>query len=277
MFFTHTGQQQEGPFSIEDLTNKRISKTDMVWREGMEKWLPAGEIDELKTLFVVVPPPLQTTPNMPPPLVVTPKTPPISENTTPSSDDKKKKRKLFIYIGAGAGALLLIASCILLVAALSGNKKDDANSVVNLKAKYDSLQAIAQNASKTPNEQIAAKDNNNLTAEEKEEALKQTYKRNWKSYISARANYSTGPAGGISNATVTISNNMPYTLDQVTIWLNYIRIDRSTYKSEKVIFYNVGPNRNETKPAPWSDKGTTVTTRISKISSKSLGFYYSDL
>ncbi len=274
-FFTHSGQQQQGPFSIEELKNQTIQKSDMVWCEGMDKWQAAGEIDELKPLFPVEPPPLQNA--VPPPLVITSKNetgvkPPLT------ADEKKRRKKLFIYIGAGAGALLLLALSIILVAALSGNKNKDVVTTQDMNAKFDSLKAITLKASQDPNGQkIGAVDDKNMTPEQKEEALKLTYKKNWKSYISARANYSSGPAGGITNATVTLSNNMPYPLEQVTIWLNYIRIDGSTYKSEKIVFYNVPANRNETKPAPWSDKGKTVNTRISKITSKSLGFSYSDI
>lgn len=52
--------KQEGPFSIEDLKLKNISSTTLVWREGFENWTEAQNIDELKGVFRLVPPPIPT-------------------------------------------------------------------------------------------------------------------------------------------------------------------------------------------------------------------------
>ena len=56
-YFLHNGTESSGPFDLEELKAKRITKTSPVWFEGMENWKTAGEIPELKTIFVLVPPP----------------------------------------------------------------------------------------------------------------------------------------------------------------------------------------------------------------------------
>lgn len=49
---------QAGPFSIEELNDKKISKSTLVWNETMEDWTEASKVDELKELIKKTPPPI---------------------------------------------------------------------------------------------------------------------------------------------------------------------------------------------------------------------------
>lgn len=55
-YFLHDGDEQRGPFSLEDLKTKFITKDTPVWREGLADWSKAGALDELSSLFASVPP-----------------------------------------------------------------------------------------------------------------------------------------------------------------------------------------------------------------------------
>lgn len=55
-YYLHNGTESSGPFDIEELKAKNITKQTPVWFEGMEKWKTAGEIEELKSVFVAIPP-----------------------------------------------------------------------------------------------------------------------------------------------------------------------------------------------------------------------------
>ncbi|MES2575353.1 MAG: GYF domain-containing protein [Bacteroidota bacterium] len=55
-YYLHNGTESSGPFDIEELKAKNITKQTPVWFEGMEKWKTAAEIEELKSVFVVIPP-----------------------------------------------------------------------------------------------------------------------------------------------------------------------------------------------------------------------------
>jgi hypothetical protein len=62
-YYYHDGKSQQGPFDIEELKSKSLSKDTMIWFEGMPEWLKAETIEELKELFIVkMPPPLNPTP-----------------------------------------------------------------------------------------------------------------------------------------------------------------------------------------------------------------------
>ena len=65
-FFLGINNQQQGPFTFDQLKQKRLSgelnEETLVWRKGLSNWARCGELDELDSLFVGdAPPPLPTT------------------------------------------------------------------------------------------------------------------------------------------------------------------------------------------------------------------------
>src|SRR4029079_13704331 len=50
-YFLHDGVNQQGPFTFEELRAKNITPKTQVWFDPMPAWKPAGEVDELKSLF----------------------------------------------------------------------------------------------------------------------------------------------------------------------------------------------------------------------------------
>lgn len=65
-YFLHNGTENSGPFDLEELKAKRITKTTPVWHEGLEDWKTAGEIEELRSVLAVVPPPIKPITTVPP-------------------------------------------------------------------------------------------------------------------------------------------------------------------------------------------------------------------
>ena len=61
-FFVAINGQQAGPFDIAALQQKiaaqQIQRDTLVWKEGMSNWAKASEVDGIKHLFAVMPPPL---------------------------------------------------------------------------------------------------------------------------------------------------------------------------------------------------------------------------
>jgi hypothetical protein len=58
IYFVHINDVQSGPFNKEELKELGITKEIMVWYEGIEFWVCAGEIAELTDVLKVIPPPL---------------------------------------------------------------------------------------------------------------------------------------------------------------------------------------------------------------------------
>jgi hypothetical protein len=64
-YYIHNGTENSGPFILEELKAKKITKTTLVWSEGMDEWKYAGDITELKSILLVLPPPLNKIPPLP--------------------------------------------------------------------------------------------------------------------------------------------------------------------------------------------------------------------
>ncbi len=60
-YYIFDGQAKRGPFDLEQLKSKILSKETPVWYEGLTAWMMAGNVDELKEYFAPKPTP-------PPPL-----------------------------------------------------------------------------------------------------------------------------------------------------------------------------------------------------------------
>ena len=58
-YYTHNGTNQEGPFSIDDLREKKIAPETQIWYEGISDWKQAKNISELNKIFKKGPPPFK--------------------------------------------------------------------------------------------------------------------------------------------------------------------------------------------------------------------------
>jgi hypothetical protein len=58
-YFIHDGQQQLGPYTISELSEKNIKSDTPIWTEELDDWTAAGELPEFNSLLKKVPPPLK--------------------------------------------------------------------------------------------------------------------------------------------------------------------------------------------------------------------------
>ena len=63
-YYLHNGTENIGPFDTDELKAKGIAKETQVWYEGLQEWTNAGAIDELKSILIVVPPPIVKIPEI---------------------------------------------------------------------------------------------------------------------------------------------------------------------------------------------------------------------
>ena len=81
-YYIHSGNESIGPFGLDELRSKKITKTTPVWCQGMEDWKHAGEVAELKSLLIVTPPPLK-------PIITASQAPKEIENDIENYSSKK--------------------------------------------------------------------------------------------------------------------------------------------------------------------------------------------
>ncbi|MBT7996063.1 MAG: DUF4339 domain-containing protein [Bacteroidetes bacterium] len=58
LYYYAKNDVQFGPYEIEELKDKKIERTSLVWTEGMENWTEAKNVNELHSIIVAIPPPL---------------------------------------------------------------------------------------------------------------------------------------------------------------------------------------------------------------------------
>ena len=107
-YYLHNGTDQQGPFDIEDLKAKNITKETSIWHEGLSEWTTAEKIDDLKDLFKIsTPPPFGTKTTTPPPI----QKPPIQQTTSVPQPTKKKSK-------VGRNILIVIILLVLVIGGL---------------------------------------------------------------------------------------------------------------------------------------------------------------
>lgn len=60
-YFYTDGTNNFGPFTLEELQEKKITRETKVWFQELGEWKPAGEVPELTDIFKLTPPPITKT------------------------------------------------------------------------------------------------------------------------------------------------------------------------------------------------------------------------
>jgi len=98
-YFLHINNETIGPFDLEELKARSITKKTPVWFEGMEHWKTAGEIPELTRLFIANPPPITSFDAAP---------------FTPKEEKIVEERQ---FLGLSKNTFLIVAGALALTAA----------------------------------------------------------------------------------------------------------------------------------------------------------------
>jgi hypothetical protein len=242
IYYLHNGASQSGPFDIEELKQKGITKETPIWYQGLNEWTTAGEIAELSAVFQSTPPPLKTAP----PSYTQTK---VINDLTPAP----RNRKPLLYIG------IAIAVGVAIFFGVKNNEAAAKIAVIEQKANEQAQQQAIVD------QQQAELEKQNLE-----------FRNNWEKYIL----FKNGKPqiayllGGISEFQVAVGNRTNCILDQVDLSIEYIRKNGDIYKTETVSFYNVNPNAFEKGTAPSSINGVDFKIAITKIISRKMNFCY---
>ena len=86
--------------------------------------------------------------------------------------------------------------------------------------------------------------------------------------------YSVNTFGGISNLDVIVTNNTDYTIDQITVEIDYIKENGGIYTTEYLTFNNISANQNKSLSAPNSNRGLSVNLFKQTITASELNLCY---
>ena len=107
IYYINNGNENGGPFTIEELKLQQISTATLVWYNGMDEWKYAGEIPELQYLFNIVPPPIK----------------PVLKTSSPASTEPRTILGLKISHFILAVAFTIIMIFILVLNIIQNNKR----------------------------------------------------------------------------------------------------------------------------------------------------------
>jgi cell division protein FtsL len=260
-YYFHDGQKEQGPFDIEQLKSQTLKKDTPIWYEGLESWTTVGEVEELKQLFAskpTLPPLIKTIPEV---KTTPPKIEQPSYGATNHQDTFPTKKKSLL--------VPLIISGVLIVGAL----------IIWLVYQNNQHTNVIQDLQDT----VSTKS----TAEEDKEAERQrinqvntvknmNFRNNWENYIKVQNSEPTVDYtfGGISAFSVYVSNQTSYMLDQVDVYVQYIRKNGEVYQTKSVTILNVPAGSSANAEAPSSLNGVKVSCIVEKIVSKKMHFCY---
>ena len=113
-FIIEQGKQQ-GPFTIYELKDKGINSDTPVWSEGMDDWMPAGKVEELRGFLFNT-----NDKSTPPPYI-----PPRTSMPDVSHDDGKKGKRS----GCWVVMVLLLLGLAIFLFATNPDKQQHANAI----------------------------------------------------------------------------------------------------------------------------------------------------
>jgi hypothetical protein len=109
-YYYSENDKQVGPFTFEELREKRLKKSTLIWADDLPEWTRADNVEELKDILVSEPPPL-------------PKKPAIIPASNPKYDYNYKKDSAPIVVGT----IVILISIILAASRAKINEEDYRN------------------------------------------------------------------------------------------------------------------------------------------------------
>lgn len=115
-YFIYKDNQQQGPYTVEELLNHGLTSETLVWTEGMEQWTPAWQIKELNTILTAHA--MRNGTSSPPPI------PPVNmqqtESEQPQTEDALQenwppKRTSGCMVAAITGGVIALVALLVLV------------------------------------------------------------------------------------------------------------------------------------------------------------------
>ncbi len=276
-FYLHNGQNQDGPFNIDELKALNIEKDTPIWYEGIENWTTAEKVEELKSILPVnVVPPKFEKPNQ----INTTSLPPKfnkTENLDNSQNfqsisniqNKEKKSNLNRNILIGVGSIIGVILIGVIAIKFQNNNNDNYNYSGETAVTVDSL-GNPQNTNYDNSAEIERQNINSAITQKN-----MAYRNSWYEYITTQlGEYSYREIGGIDPFIVQVTNNTEYKMDNIDVDVEYVKANGEVYDTETLVFKNVSANSSLQLYTSGSERGTSARAQISNIGSSKMHFCY---
>ncbi|WP_367753523.1 GYF domain-containing protein [Flavobacterium sp. WC2430] len=142
-YYINNGNENGGPFTLEELKTQQIKETTLVWYQGMDEWKHAIEIADLKPFFNIVPPPIKRA------------SPTQKVESTETSKTILGLKKSYFFLAIAFLAIMII---VLVLNIIQNNKRNEldiknkqtefGNEQINLQQKESNEQRIQEEIQK---------------------------------------------------------------------------------------------------------------------------------
>lgn len=239
-FYFTDGENQFGPFTIDELKNEEITKDTLIWFEGLDDWKKANEIEEISMLFKSIPPPIKKA-IVPPPL------PLIHNYSLEKTKTKISNERIIAYVIGG------IVCFFALVTIYQRNQTETIQQV-----KAETLQAIEQNQKE---KQVSAQKQKANT----QDIINELYKVKEEVF-----SHKFRELGGVTDIQIKMNNPTRFKFRYIKVDISHFKANGNFYKTDEIYFYNVEPYSTQIESAPDSDRGTRLNTNITAYESPDL-------
>ena len=250
-FYFYDGQNEVGPFTVNELKAQKLTRTTPIRQKDSDKWMPAEKLADLKPLLV--PRKIKAVRDV---------LPAVSENLVVLHRERPK-------------TLYGVLFCLAMLAGLSFySLAKPIQKPVALKPSVANISAPAAGDVKTN----PAEKSNATTPVEKEpkkdNAVVPT-KTQWNKLVTAtNSNYGIGFLGGIKDLSVIVTNRTDFPLDEVVTKVTYIKAGGGIWKTVPVTIYGILPHETKEQTVPDVNRGKKVKVSLQKVVSKKMSVNY---
>jgi hypothetical protein len=304
---------QNGPVTLDELKSKNIKPDTLIWYEGISEWTSANKITELQNLFVgkSTPPPLLSTINTTQQIETKSNNDKQKFDTylyligigivgilihlflLPYQLLTYFLGTMLISIGS-FGYLLKIKlknKNHAVISVLAGGfigfvfgfyTQDFFGWIYNYQ--NNNTEQSSENLITQAEAQKILDNQANIEAERVKEAERQkrrefltsqiNLRNRCTDYIIVEPNYSSSILGGLSDVSVTVTNNLGYTINEISLTVNYNKTLGGTANTETITIKNIKNGASKTAKCPNSSRGTSVTAQIFTMKAKDIGLCY---
>jgi hypothetical protein len=281
-YYEYNGHQI-GPVTFEELEKKKIEPTTLVWYEGLTEWVEAKNVADLQNMFVVnpMPPPLpakeKATNLQNNPSLINKEIPKLPNDSLPIEEKKTSKTETVKANDSKSNSHLqiIIFACILifvvvLIAIVVNNFKTNKTSANSGTSQVENPQIDA----------VSQQEQARQIEEDKRKKFiesKRSLRNSCLDYIDIKESYQTQVLGGLSNVSITVTNNLGYLIDEMYITVYYIKANGDVYTSENRYLSNLKKSEPVMIILPNSNRGKSISAIITSMQCKKIKLCYGEL
>lgn len=264
-FYIHTNSKAEGPFTIEDLKEKEITKYTPIWHEGLSDWMPAEHVPQLKSLWA----------DSRSPFIYKPATPPpfdkfgYEETLSPRKQVEVAKVYRSNLFWFSIGLLIIVAVVALGYNYFTGNSDASRNATSEAASQLrweDSVERRVQQEKQT----LQLLKDTEIQEAQVENA--RNYARlNIEKLIRCNKSFDAKRLGGIHNAAISVYNGSDYKIDRADIRVSYVKANGNVFDEQMISITDIQPRSSKRVPASDTKRGTDLNCQLVKITSSDLG------